>query len=196
MKSYRDREPIKGPDRPGLKKALAYARRVGALIVATLEGLSRDVVFLRLLRDSGVEFFACDIPHANASTIQVLTALAEYNARVASRRTKEGLAAYKARGELGASKPEGRNLTPEARAKGSRVAAQVRTARAKEAYRELAPMIAELREAGFTLQQIADRLNEDGLTTRRGRPGARRRCRESSTGSTTEAASREVPARP
>src|SRR3954470_17528669 len=135
VKSYRDKEPIKGPDRPELKKALAYARRVGgALVVATLEGLSRDVVFLRLLRDSGVDFFACDMPHANASTIQVLTALAEYDARVASRRTKEGLAAYKARGgKLGASKPEGRNLTPAARAKGSRVAAKVRTAKAREA---------------------------------------------------------------
>jgi len=171
VKSYRDKEPVEGPDRPELRKALAYANRVrGAIIVAALQGLSRDVVFLTMLRDSGVDFVACDLPHANASTIQVLTALAEYDARVASRRTKEALAAYKARGgKLGAARPGGRTLSPTARARGTQIAAEVRAAKATEAYRELAPVIAELREAGFTLRQIADRLNEQGLTTRRGR---------------------------
>jgi DNA invertase Pin-like site-specific DNA recombinase len=171
VKSYRDKEPVKGYHRPELRKALSYAKRVGgSLIVATLEGLSRDLVFLRQLRDSGVDFVACDLPHANASTIQVLTALAEYESRVASRRTKEGLAAYKAKGgKLGAARPESRNLTPAARAKGAQVAAQVRSAKAREAYLHLVPLVAELREAGFTLQQIADRLNEEGITTRRGR---------------------------
>ena len=56
-----------------------------------------------------------------------------------------------------------------ARAKGTLAAARVRTAKALESYREIAPMMAELREAGFTLQQIADRLNEEGIATRRGR---------------------------
>ncbi len=38
------------------------------------------------------------------------------------------------------------------------------------AYADLQPMMAELRAGGARLQAIADKLNTDGQTTRRGKP--------------------------
>jgi lambda repressor-like predicted transcriptional regulator len=42
--------------------------------------------------------------------------------------------------------------------------------RADKAYADLAPIVAELRAKGLSLRAIADRLNRDGHTTRRGKP--------------------------
>lgn len=172
IKSYRDDESRRRSDRPALIKALAHAKREAALLlVASLRGLSRNVRFLRLLRDSGVDFMACDLHDFNGSTIHVLTALAEYDARVASERSKRAAAAYKARGgRLGAARPQGRNLDGNARKKGARRAGMIARERADQAYRELAPTIRTLRSSGHTLQAIADVLNAEGLRTRQGRP--------------------------
>jgi len=169
---FRDDEKTRRSDRPGLKEALDFAKRhVATLIIATLKGLSRDVRFLRLLMDSGVEFVACDIPDANTSTIRLLTALADYDARLASSQSRRALAAFRAKGgKLGAARPECRNLDAKARAKGARAAGIVVRAKADEAYRPLAPVIRKLRGDGLTLKEIADRLNADGHQTRRGRP--------------------------
>jgi hypothetical protein len=41
---------------------------------------------------------------------------------------------------------------------------------AKEAYADLAPVVSELRSKGQTLRAIADELNRQGHTTRRGKP--------------------------
>lgn len=49
-------------------------------------------------------------------------------------------------------------------------AGEVVKALADEAYADLAPIVAELRSERLSLRQIADRLNQDGHTTRRGRP--------------------------
>jgi len=170
IKSYRDEETSKRPERPELRKALAYAKRKdAALIVATLRGLSRDVPFLKTLLDSGVDFVACDLPDANGDTIPILAALAEYDARVASERSRRALAAYRANGgKLGAARPEGRNLNAEARAKGARNGAKAVKAQADEAYRGLAPLMRQFRESGWTLREIANWLNEAGHRTRRG----------------------------
>jgi DNA invertase Pin-like site-specific DNA recombinase len=154
VRGYRDQEPDARADRPGLKKAIAAAKRHGAsLIVATLDKLGRDVRFLRTLERSGLDFVACDLPEANSGTIHVLRALAEYEQR---------------RAEAAAS-TRGRNLDPAARAKGARRAGEVLKSQADAAYRALSPLVAELRAAGFTLQEIASRLNAEGYRTRRGR---------------------------
>jgi hypothetical protein len=153
LRGYRDEETKARSDHPGLKKAIAAAKRHGAsLIVATLHDLWRHPRFLRSLERSGLEFFACDLPEANSRTIHVLRALAEYEER----------------GAGAAARTRGRNLDPAARARGSRRAGEVSKTQADIAYREVFPLVAELRAAGFTLQEIADRLNAAGYRTRRG----------------------------
>jgi DNA invertase Pin-like site-specific DNA recombinase len=153
VRDYRDQEPDARSDHPGLKKAIAAAKRHGAsLLVATLDRLGRDVRFLRAVERSGLDFFACDLPEANSRTIHALRAVAEYEQRRAE----------------AAARARGRNLDPAARAKGTRRAGEVLRSQADTAYRGLAPLIAELRAGGFTLQEIANRLNAAGHRTRRG----------------------------
>jgi DNA invertase Pin-like site-specific DNA recombinase len=158
-------------NRPELLKAIAHARRSKAtLVIAKLDRLSRSVFVTATLHKSGVDFICCDNPTANRLTIQILAVMAEDEARRISERTKAALAAYKARGGLlGASLPQCRNLTVEAREKGQQAAVQAVKANADAAYTDLAPWMSELRDSGLTLQAIADRLNAEGHTTRSGK---------------------------
>jgi DNA invertase Pin-like site-specific DNA recombinase len=172
VRAYQEVESGKRSDRPELAKALAHAKRAGAtLVIAKLDRLARNVLFTARLMESGVDFIACDNPHANKLTIHILAAVAEDEARRISQRTKDALAAYKARGgKLGAAREGAKRLTPELGAKGCRASAKVRREKAAEAYSDLAPIVRQLRAEGLSLRAIADRLTEDGHATRRGRP--------------------------
>src|SRR6185295_17133078 len=96
------------------------ARRTKAtLVVAKLDRLTRNVAFLSALMESGVDFVACDNPHANRLTIHILAAVAEDEARRTSERTTAALAAYKVRGGLlGSQHPRCKPLSQAARQKG------------------------------------------------------------------------------
>lgn len=158
-------------DRPQLRAAVAHARRSGAtLIIAKIDRLIRSTVIGSYLKTSGIKFQACDNPHANELTIDILVAVAADEARRISTRTKEALAAYKARGgKLGASLPQCRNLTPDGRARGVVRSAKVRKARSIEAYSDLTECMRGLRDQGFSLLAIAHKLDEEGHTTRTGK---------------------------
>jgi hypothetical protein len=59
-------ESGKRSDRPELEKALAACKKLKAkLVIAKLDRLSRNLAFIAALMESGVEFVAVDIPHAN-----------------------------------------------------------------------------------------------------------------------------------
>jgi hypothetical protein len=97
LAGYTEVESGKRADRPELGKALAHAKRSRAtLVIAKLDRLSRNVHFLSGLMESGVDFIACDNPHANKLTIHILAAVAEDEAKRISERTRAALAAYKA----------------------------------------------------------------------------------------------------
>ena len=173
VKEFTEVETGKRADRPKLAKALAHARLSKAtLVIAKLDRLARNVAFLSNLMESGVDFKACDNPYADSFTVHILAAVAEKEAKDISARTKAALGAYKARGGLlGGARPECRgNLSQAAMVRGREISAKVRTENARNAYAELIPQMAEMREQGKSYREIADRLNEDGFTTSRGNP--------------------------
>ena len=85
--------------RPKLKEALWLCRVYGAkLVIARLDRLARSVALIAGLLESGVDFVAVDMPLANRFTIHILAAVAEYEVRLISERSKAAFAVAKARG--------------------------------------------------------------------------------------------------
>src|SRR5215210_6299967 len=69
------------------------------LVIAKLDRLARNVAFVSNLMESGVEFSAVDFPQANRLTVHILAAVAEHEAKAISTRTRDALAAARARGK-------------------------------------------------------------------------------------------------
>ena len=171
---YREVETGKNSNRPKLNEAIGHANLAKAtLVVAKLDRLARNVAFTSALMESGVEFVACDNPHANRLTIHILAAVAEDEAIRISRRTRDALAAAKARGvKLGSARPGHWRGREHLRGwkKAAEASARARTKRANGAYAFLVPKLRELRDEGRTCQQIAEWLTEQGHQTTAGMP--------------------------
>ena len=92
-------ESGKSARRPQLEAAIHRARVTGSkLAIAKLDRLSRNAAFLLTLRDSGVQFVAVDMPEATEMTVGIMAVVAEGERRAISSRTREALAAARARG--------------------------------------------------------------------------------------------------
>lgn len=155
-------------DRPQLGAALRHCRATGAvLVVARLDRLARDVAFLSSLMNSGVDFVAVDFPEANRLTMHILAAVAEYEARCTSERTRAALQAAKARGKrLG--NPNGAAALKRAD-KGNAAAVVAIQAEARKRAETLQDMVADIRGGGVTtLAGMAAELNRRGAKTPRG----------------------------
>jgi DNA invertase Pin-like site-specific DNA recombinase len=162
-------ESGKRTDRPALEKALAAARTHGVpVVVAKVGRLTRSVTFLSRLLEAGVEVRFADLPFIDGATgkflLQQMAAVAELEAGMISKRTKDALATAKLRGvKLGGYR--GSQLTAEARA--ARKA--IRQDRARSRASDLVPILTELRVAGcHSLRTIAAGLDERGIPTARG----------------------------
>lgn len=99
VSEYREKESGKKDHRVELDKAIEECKRCGAtLIIAKLDRLSRNITFIFTLRDSGVDFIACDLPQFNTLTLAIFSALAQQERELISQRTKNALAVLKAKG--------------------------------------------------------------------------------------------------
>ncbi len=154
-------ESGKRNDRPQLAEALrACKKHKATLIIARLDRLARNVHFISGLMESGVDFVAVDMPHANRLTVHVLAAVAEHEREMISARTKAALQAAKARGvRLGSPNPK----------KGARQGVKASKAKADQFAGNVAPIIREIEASGVTsLQGIARALTARGVSTARG----------------------------
>lgn len=171
-------ETGKRADRPQLAQAIARARAHRAtLVIAKLDRLARNVAFTAALMESGVDFVACDNPHATRLTIHILAAVAEDEARRISERTKAALAAARRRGVALGTHRRGHVIdhakgTRNGLAKAVATAADNRQKDRAACYAHLLDDIKEWRDDGESFAAIAQRLNEGGHVTTNGKPFA------------------------
>jgi DNA invertase Pin-like site-specific DNA recombinase len=154
-------ESGKNSERPQLRAAQAACKKHKArLVIAKLDRLSRNVAFIANLLEAGTDFVAADNPHANKPMVQMMAVFAEMERDAISKRTKEALAAAKARGvQLGNPR------LAEARA-------EVNTARqeAADAFAaNVLPIIRQIQKSGVSsLRGVAKALSARGIKTARG----------------------------
>ena len=167
MAEFVEVESGKSDDRPQLEQALATCELSGAtLVVAKLDRLSRNLAFLAKLQESGARFVAADMPEANELTIHIMAAVAQAERKAISTRTKEALAAAKARGvRLGGHRGNLQDLK-----KGPAKSAEVRSRQSFERAAKVRRQIDAVKAAqdASSLRQIAAGLNERGITAPRG----------------------------
>lgn len=105
------------------------------------------------------------MPQANRFVLHIMVAVSEQEGHAISERTKEALAAAKARGvKLGWSIPERACEQREVARKG----AAVNKAQARARAESVLPVVEQIRAGGASLRQIAAELNARDINTARG----------------------------
>lgn len=167
VSEYTEVESGKKDDRPELAKAIRDCKLKDArLLVAKLDRLSRDLHFITSLQKAGVPFTVAEMPDATELTVHIYAALAQHERKLVSQRTKEALAAAKARGQkLGNPCFQRGEQIPGSGAPGS--ANQARIEKADDFAQQIAGIIKEM--GGGSLREIADGLNNAGYRTARGK---------------------------
>jgi DNA invertase Pin-like site-specific DNA recombinase len=142
-------------DRPVLQEAIELCRKTSStLLIATLSRLSRDAAFvLTLMKDSSIQFKVAAMPSATNLQLGIYALLNEEERRTCSVRTKNALAAAKARGvKLGNPQNlENWNRT--------------RKRMARHFADQHSNLIWSLRNKGRTLREICEVLNDAGIST-------------------------------
>jgi len=160
-------ETGKGADaldrRPVLAAALAEARRRRCpVVVAKLDRLSRDVAFIATLMVERVPFVVAELgPDVDPFMLHIYAAVAEKERQLISQRTRDGLAAAKARGVQLGSRDWDVSLE-------SARKSQTRNARLKA--QNIMAVITQIQSTGITsLAGIARVLEARGIRTPRGK---------------------------
>ena len=154
-------ESGKNNRRPKLMEAIDLCKASGAtLLVAKIDRLARDAAFLLNLKDAGIEFIAADMPEANRLTIGIMALVAEQEREIISKRTKDALAAAKAKGvQLGAYR-DGKFVGRIGTTEDAKRASDARTALYRSRSVEKWPMLQKVDPEGtLSLRSVADSLN-------------------------------------
>jgi DNA invertase Pin-like site-specific DNA recombinase len=160
---YREVETGKGADaldrRPELAAAMKFARKLGKggkagaapVIIAKLDRLSRDVHFISGLMVQRIPFIVTELgPDVDPFMLHIHAAVAEKERERIAQRTREALAAAKARGQRLGNSAIGKARREEADAHAQ----------------HLRPVVAPLR--ALPAKRISIILNERGVTAPRG----------------------------
>jgi DNA invertase Pin-like site-specific DNA recombinase len=159
-------ESGKRSDRPQLAAALAAARLHRCpVVVAKVDRLTRSAGFLNRLLEADVDVRFADLPQIEGAVgrflLQQMVSVAELEAGLISKRTKDALAQSKKK--LGGD----RGTIPSKKVRDLASAAIEKRVASRAA--DLAPTIRELQAAGnTTLRALAAGLNALGITTARG----------------------------
>lgn len=149
-------------DREGLNQAIQYARENGAtIVVAKLDRLSRDVHFISGLMKHGVPFIVAELgKDVPTFMLHVYASFAQLEREMIGKRTKEALAQAKARGvKLGTNIP-----------KVQESARKANLQRGTTSFERIVPHVQRAMDEGCTsLNEIANWLNANGITTPRGK---------------------------
>ncbi len=161
---FQEVETGKGADalnsRPQLAAALAEAKRRDCpVVVAKLDRLSRDVAFIASLMSKRTSFIVAELgADVSPFMLHIYAAVAEQERAMISQRTKDALAAVKARG---------RKLGNPNIGKAQEAAAKVRTANADAFAANVLPIIRDIQATGASMRKTADALNRRGIPTAR-----------------------------
>jgi DNA invertase Pin-like site-specific DNA recombinase len=157
-------------NRPKLAEALRLCKlHKATLVIAKLDRLARNVHFISGLMESKLDFVAVDLPEANRFTVHIFAAAAEHEARAISTRTKEALAAAKARGTRLGGRRMSANEWQEIVAAAKPAAWQANKEKAAKGRAVVLPEIKQLQASGArSLREIADGLNAQDIPTPRG----------------------------
>lgn len=163
--TYTDVESGKRNDRVQLESAIKRCRLTGStLLIAKLDRLSRNKAFLFKLMESKIKFICADMPEANELTISFMALIADHEGKVISERTKAALQAAKARGvKLGNTA----NLTNRDTTAANKTRLDKSYKRNGELLEVIDAMTAEYGE--LSLRTMAEKLNDAGYTTARGK---------------------------
>ena len=166
LSSHVEVESGKVINRPKLQEALAACRIHNAtLLISKLDRLSRDAHFLLGLQKANVRFVAVDMPHADNFTVGILAMVAQKEREMISQRTKDALAAAKARGiKLGGYSA---NLSLVS-SLGRVASATQRRTKANSRAKDLEPIMREQMSRGQSLRAIGSHLDTLGVKTARG----------------------------
>jgi len=160
---YREVETGKGADalerRPELAAAMKHARKIGRggksgaapIVIAKLDRLSRDVHFISGLMVQRIPFLVTELgPDVDPFMLHIHAAVAEKERERIAQRTREALAAAKARGQI----------------LGNTAIGKARKAEADLHAEQFRPIIEPLRD--LPAKRISLILNERGVATARG----------------------------
>ena len=154
--------------RPELAKALAACKQHKAtLVVAKLDRLARDVQMILSIVDSGINVRFIDLPEIDPASptgrlmLTMMASFAEFERRIISKRTKEALAAAKARGQVLGSPSLG---------SAGVIGVQTIKAKATEYAERVGPVVRDImaKSGASTLRDIATVLTARRIETPRG----------------------------
>ena len=149
-------------NRPKLAKVMKRCRTTGAiLLVAKLDRLSRDAAFLLTLQKGNVKFVAANLPNADETTVGFMAIIAQHEAKMIGQRTRDALAAAKARGmKLGGYRTKAPDI-----GYFQKQGVQALKDKAYEAAELVRDEVEPLARKGLTLRAIAAKLNEGKTLT-------------------------------